>query len=120
MIRMLLVLLSGASGAVLLASCTSTPATGSVSGRLQVIGGPAPPPPPEPLEGEVRLKASGGTTYLVHTARIGTFSIPVAAGTYTIRGRSPKFGNDGWGCFAGPVTVHRHATVWVHVYCPVV
>lgn len=74
--------------AAVLASCSSDPATGYVSGTLQAVGGP-PLLPPRSLNGTVTLRSSTGESFSAAVGADGAFSIQVPVGTYTVTGRSP-------------------------------
>ena len=61
--------------------------TGSISGTLEAVGGPA-PGSPRPLPGQVSA-TGGGHTYSVAVGQSGRYSITVPGGSYIVTGRSP-------------------------------
>jgi hypothetical protein len=110
-------------GALLLAGCssgTSTPpkaVSGTVTGILEAVGGAA-PGTPRPLVGTVSIHGARGTTITAKTGSDGRFSVRVAAGSYTVTGRSPLYQGGKANCTAsGSITVTGGATKRVLVAC---
>jgi hypothetical protein len=68
---------------------TTAAAKATITGTLQAVGGPA-GTPNRPLPGEVTARGTG-RTYSVSVGVSGHFSLAVAAGTYTIVGRSSQY-----------------------------
>jgi hypothetical protein len=105
------------------AACSSSPSvpTGTVSGMLIRVGGPA-PGAPVPLPGQVTATpvASGSA----HTSKVGAdgqFEITLAPGAYRFTGHSPMIQGGKLTCIAVHV-VHvssGNATVGVNVICPI-
>jgi len=88
------VLLTG----VLLAGCAATgtqaPATGHLTGRLVMEGGPMGPggqqPGERPISGTVTFTAAGHRPVTVEVGSSGSFSVALAPGRYQASGRSPS------------------------------
>ena len=85
------------SAVMLTAACaTSDPpasASGHVTGKLLIEGGPIGPggqqPGERPIQGTVQFTASGRRPVTARTASSGTFSVALPAGTYDVSGSSP-------------------------------
>ena len=81
----------------LLAGCAAAgaqaPATGHLSGRLVMEGGPLGPggqqPGERPLPGTVTFTAAGHRPVTVKVGPSGNFSVALAPGRYQVSGRSP-------------------------------
>jgi hypothetical protein len=117
----LLVLLPVAIASVLLAGCGSPNdppgPTGTLTGTLQAVGGPA-AEGPRALSGQINLHGSSGNSPSIVVGASGRFSVPVTVGTYTVSGQSPQYRGGAATCHAsGPVTVTKGATVKVQVDC---
>lgn len=119
----LLFLIPVMAASVALASCNlSSPngppgPTGTLTGTLQAVGGPA-GVGPRALSGQVTLHGSNGTGGIVTVGANGRFSVPVTVGTYTISGRSPQYEGGAAECQAsGPVNVTKGATSRLEVDC---
>ena len=83
---------------------TASPLTGTLTGHLYGVGGPA-PGTPRPWPGTVTLTGPGVHRDILVGAS-GSFSVLVPAGTYTVAGRSPRYGSGAGVCrAAGPATV---------------
>jgi hypothetical protein len=101
-----------------IAACSSprpaagSSATGTLKGHLYGVGGPA-PGAPRPWPGTVTLTGPG-VHRDIQVGVSGSFSVLVPAGTYTVAGRSPRYGSGAGVCrAAGPATVttgHRTST----------
>jgi hypothetical protein len=91
---------------------TASPVTGTLTGHLYGVGGPA-PGAPRPWPGTVTLTGPG-VHRDIQVGASGSFSVLVPAGTYTVAGRSPRYGSGTGLCrAAGPATVttgHRTRT----------
>ena len=82
---------------LLLAGCAATgtqaPATGHLTGRLVMEGGPMGPggrPPGErPIPGTVTFTAAGRRPVMAEAGPSGKFSVALAPGRYQVSGRSP-------------------------------
>jgi hypothetical protein len=108
------------AASVILAGCASPTGppgpTGTLTGTLQAVGGPA--GGPRALSGQVTLHGSGGNIAAVTVGSTGRFSVPVTVGTYTVSGRSPQYEGGTADCKAsGPVTVSKGVTSSVEVDC---
>ncbi len=102
-----------------LAACSSSPTTGTLTGTLEAVGGPA-GVGPRPLSGQVTFHGSTGRIYTITPGANGRFSIHPAVGTYTVSGRSSQFEGGTGDCQAsGPVTVTKGSTSSVEVDCQV-
>jgi len=117
----LLFLLPVMAASVLLAGCSSPNGppgpTGTLTGRLQAVGGPS-GAGPRALSGQVALHNSNGTRDIISVGANGRFSVPASVGTYTVSGRSPKYEGGTADCKAsGPVTVTKGHTSTVEVEC---
>src|SRR2546429_696339 len=70
------------------------PASGPLTGRLVMEGGPLGPggtqPRERPMSGTVTLTAAGHQPVTVKVGSSGTFSVPLPAGRYQVSGRSPE------------------------------
>jgi hypothetical protein len=81
----------------LAAGCASTgaqpPASGHLTGRLVMEGGPMGPggkqPGERPMSGAVTFTAAGHQPVTVKVGSSGRFSVPLPAGRYQVSGRSP-------------------------------
>lgn len=99
------------------ASCSSSPATGTLTGTLQAVGGPA-GVGPRALSGRVTLHGPTWRIYTITLGANGRFSIHPAVGTYAVSGRSPQYEGGTADCHApGPVTVTRGGTSGVQIDC---
>ena len=82
---------------MLTAACATsdppTSASGHVTGKLLIEGGPMGPggqqPGERPIPGTVQFSASGRRPVTARAASTGTFSVTLPAGTYDVSGRSP-------------------------------
>ena len=72
----------------LFAACHNHGNTGTVTGHLFAVGGPA-PGLPRPLPGSVLV--SGQDEFRVTVGSDGRYSVPVPEGTYEVSGRSPLY-----------------------------
>lgn len=66
-----------------LASCSSPPVTGTLTGTLQAVGGPA-GSKARPVSGQVTLQGSAGRIYTITLGANGRFSIHPAVGPVTV------------------------------------
>jgi hypothetical protein len=83
---------------------TPTGQSGTLTGHLYGAGGPA-PGAPRPWPGTVTLTGPG-VHRDIQVSADGHFSVLVPAGTYTVAGRSPRYGSGAGVCqAAGPATV---------------
>lgn len=117
----LLSLLPVMAASVALAGCSSPTgppgATGTLTGTLQAVGGPA-GAGPRALSGQVTIRASNGAMYMITVGANGRFSVPAPVSTYTVSGRSPTYEGGAANCKAtGPVTVTKGVTSSVEVDC---
>jgi hypothetical protein len=81
-----------------------TDQAGTLTGHLYGVGGPA-PGAPRPWPGTVTLTGPG-VRRDIQVSADGHFSVLVPAGTYTVAGRSPRYGSGAGVCRAtGPATV---------------
>jgi len=89
----------------------------SVQGQLLISGGPA-PGTPRPSEGEVTATNAVGQSYKVTVPATGKFTLPLPAGTYSITGSSPQFGNGQYRCLARrEVTLSNGMSTHEDVFC---
>jgi hypothetical protein len=73
---------------------------------------------PRALNGQVTLHGTSGHITGITVGANGRFSVPVAVGTYTVSGQSPKYEGGAAICRAsGPVVVTRDVTSRVEVDC---
>jgi hypothetical protein len=119
----LLALLALTVASVLIAGCdlsspTGPPGpTGTLTGRLQAVGGPS-DASPQPLGGQITLHGSNGHITAITVGVNGRFSAPVTVGKYTVTGQSPQYESGAGKCHAsGPVTVSKGVTTSVEVDC---
>jgi hypothetical protein len=83
---------------------TASPLAGTLAGHLYGVGGAA-PGAPRPWPGTVTLTGPG-VRRDIQVGASGSFSVLVPAGTYTVAGRSPRYGSGAGVCrAAGPATV---------------
>jgi hypothetical protein len=89
---------------------------GTLTGHLYGVGGPA-PGALRPWPGTVTLTGSG-VHRDVQVSADGRFSVLVPAGTYTVAGRSPRYGSGAGVCrAAGPATVTAGHRTRADVLC---
>jgi hypothetical protein len=104
-----------AACASLLGACNAHSDTGTISGHLFAVGGPA-PGAPRPLPGTVFFTGRFGVH--VDVASDGTFSVILPQGTYTLAGRSPLYGDGKYVCQAtAEVTVRSGGVTSADVLC---
>ena len=69
------------------------PATGHLTGKLVMVGGPLGPggkqPDERPMPGTVTFTAAGHQAVTVEVGSSGEFSVPLPPGRYQVAGRSP-------------------------------
>jgi len=99
--------LSAAAVAVLAGCGPSPAATGTVTGVLVRVGGPA-PGAPVPLPGKVVAVSSDGARYTATTGRNGRYRLSLPPGSYQLTGHSRNVRSQG----APMLCTGRHA---VHV-----
>jgi hypothetical protein len=88
---------TGAAAFVLLSACAPAvvhdPAGGSVTGKLQIEGGPIGPGGQQPgkraVPGTVQFTSTRRHRVTVRVGSSGTFSVQLAPGTYAVCSRSP-------------------------------
>jgi hypothetical protein len=96
-LRMSACLLGGVLLTGLAAGCASAgthpPASGQVTGKLVMEGGPLGPGGKQPgeraMSGTVTFTAAGHQPVTVKVGSSGTFSVPLPPGRYQVSGRSP-------------------------------
>jgi hypothetical protein len=99
------------------AGCSSSTAKGAISGRLMAVGGPV-GNADHPLPGTVVLTNPDRRSTMVEIGDDGTFDVHVAAGSYSLSGNSPLFGDGMYECRAeGQVVVQASTPVTVEVDC---
>ena len=103
--------------AVLFAGCASPTGppgpTGTLTGKLQAIGGP-PDDGPRALSGQITLNGSSGHMTAITVGANGRFSVPVTVGTYTVSAHEGGTAD----CHAsGPVVVTKGVTSHVVIDC---
>jgi hypothetical protein len=97
-------------------SAAASPAAGTLAGHLYGVGGPA-PGAPRPWPGTVTLTGPG-VHRDIQVGVSGSFSVLVPAGTYTVAGRSPRYGSGAAVCrAAGPATVTAGHRTRADVLC---
>ncbi|WP_187365652.1 hypothetical protein [Trebonia kvetii] len=90
------VLLVGVSTVAVACGGTGPQAPGTVAGTFEGVGGPAvikngiPQTPVFPLSGTVTFTDAAGHATLFTIGAAGTFSVRLAAGTYSVSGRTPS------------------------------
>jgi hypothetical protein len=121
--RLSLILLTSLAASVSLAGCdlsspTGPPGpTGTVTGRLQAVGG-LPGVGPRALSGQVTLNGSSGKIATIAVGANGRFSVPATVGAYTVSAQSPQYKGGTADCRAsGLITVTKGATTKVQVDC---
>src|ERR1039458_8291328 len=78
---------------VVLTLRSSTPRYHSaVKGQLLISGGPS-PGTPRPSNGEVTARNASGQSFSISVPSTGKFNLQLPAGTYSLTGSSPQFGN---------------------------
>jgi len=103
-----IVLLSACAPAVVYArAVVHAPASGTVTGKLQIEGGPISPggqqPGKRPVPGTVRFTSTRQHRVTVRVGNSGAFSVQLPAGTYAVCSRSPAA--------QGPCSQARRVTV---------
>lgn len=127
---MILAILAGACSSSPTAAVTGTSSSsagltypGTLTGVLQLSGGPA-GAQSTGVAGTITLKPSGGGSPIVaNAASDGKFSVQVPNGSYTVTGRSPMFliNNSEGTCVAlpgGATTITAGQSTTVTVECP--
>ena len=117
----LLSLVPVTAASVSLAGCSSPTGppgpTGTLTGTLQVVGGP-PGIGTRAVSGQITLHGSSGNIATITVGANGRFSVPVAVDTYTVSARSPRYeGGTGVCRNSGPVVVTKGVTSSVEVNC---
>jgi hypothetical protein len=117
----LLILLPVTAASMLFASCSSPngPAgpTGTVTGTLHAVGGPA-GVGPRALSGQITLHGSNGHIVGITVVANGRFSEAVPVGTYTVSAQSPHYEGGTALCRASaPVVVSKGVTSTLEVDC---
>ena len=117
----LLILLPVTAASMLFASCSSpngpSGPTGTVTGTLQAVGGPA-GVGPQDLSGQITLHGSNGHIVGITVGANGRFSVPVPIGKYKASAQSPQYEAGTGVCRAsGSVTVTKGVTSSVEVDC---
>jgi len=86
-------LLSGLAAGCAPAGGPVHPATGHLTGKLVMVGGPLGPggkqPDERPMPGTVTFTAAGHQAVAVEVGSSGEFSVPLPPGRYQVAGRSP-------------------------------
>ena len=86
-------LLTGLATGCASAGGPARPATGHLSGKFVMEGGPLGPggkqPGERPMSGTVTFTAAGHQTVAVEVGSSGEFSVPLPPGRYQVAGRSP-------------------------------
>jgi hypothetical protein len=91
--------------------------TGTLTGQVQYVGGPAPGSPRPVAGGTVTFAGSGRTTAAM--SEQGRFSAELNPGIYVVTATSPDY-NSGAACEAlHPVRVSAGETASVEVFCQV-
>jgi hypothetical protein len=102
---------------MVLTGCSSGSAKGTITGSLMAVGGPV-GNAAQPLPGTVVLMNSSGRSTTMTVSDDGIFEVHVAAGSYSLSGSSPLFGDGRYDCLAdGPVQVQVSTPVMVEVDC---
>jgi hypothetical protein len=112
--------IAAASSSHLPAADRVRPADGRVTGRLERVGGPLGPggqqPPVVPLAGTIVFSRTGHPAVRAHAGKSGRFSVRLAPGDYTVRGRAQGLP----ACrLAGRLTVRADRTRHIVVACVV-
>ena len=102
---------TGVAAIVLLSACApaaaQAPAAGTVTGKLQIEGGPISPdgqqPGKRPVSGTVQFTSTRQHRVTVHVGNSGSFSVQLPPGTYGVCSRSPAA--------QGPCSQARRVTV---------
>ena len=90
----------------------------SVNGQLLISGGPS-PGTPRPSDGEVTARNASGQSFVVSVPATGKFTLQLPAGTYSLTGSSPQFGEGQYKCFAQRVVmVSKGKSIHEDVFCP--
>lgn len=119
-----LAVLAGAVIAAALGGCADAPGgpTGTVTGHLEMVGGPATLSGRTPrflVPGTITA-VSGSSAFHASAAKDGSFTLTLPVGTYTLTGTSPQ-DNDGRAtCIAdGLVTVRTGQVTHADVACQI-
>ncbi len=97
-------------------SAAASRAAGTLTGHLYGVGGVA-PGAPRPWPGTVTLTGPG-VHRDIQVGASGSFSVLIPAGTYSVAGRSPRYGSGAGVCrAAGPATVTAGHRTRADVLC---
>jgi len=103
-------------------ACHSAP-SGTISGHLYRVGGPAPGlPTPVPGTIDVTGQSAGTKDVTAEAGPDGSFSVEVPVGTYSLRGGSPLIQDGAPGCHARdhqPTVVRAAQTSETDVICDI-
>ena len=104
-----------------LAGCASGP-RGTVTGHLQMVGGPASisgGTPTFPVPGTVTA-VSGSASFQASASKDGSFTIVLPVGSYELTGTSPQDDSGRATCLAmSPVIVHSGSVTHADVICEI-
>lgn len=101
------VVLAAIGVAVLAAGCASAQESGTLVGKLEVVGGPS-PGLARPLPGTVTATNADGKKTFVTIGANGKFEVQLPPGSYSLMGHSPQVGGGTYPCTGG--TVHVSVT----------
>jgi hypothetical protein len=110
--------------AAALAGCADGPGgpTGTVTGHLEMVGGPATPSGGTPVflvPGTITA-VSGSSTFRASAASNGSFTFTLPVGTYKLTGTTPQDDDGKATCIAdAPVTVRTGQVTHADVACPI-
>jgi len=97
-------------------AASSQQPTGTVTGQLMLVGGPA-PGAPVPLTGTVTAQGRG-SDHVATTDSHGRFSFNLPVGSYLLSGHSPKYDDGNGTCNSeAQITVQPHRVQQVNVLC---
>jgi hypothetical protein len=102
------------------AGCSSEAPKGTITGSLMMVGGPS--DSSRPIAGTVTVTevGAGTTSVVVQVAADGAFSAQVPAGSYTLAGTSPLYGDGAYPCRGeNRVPVQASSSASADVVCSV-
>lgn len=104
-----------AAALLLLAGCTGSPGSGTLTGHFSAVGGPA-PGSMRPMRGSVTADGPGGR-HVVTTASDGSYRLTLPPGTYSVTAKVP--GGTGPCQADAPVVITRGTTSRADVICDI-
>lgn len=100
-------------------ACGGSPARGTLTGHLYMVGGP-PPGTARLVDGTVVAAGPSGRHSVTVASDGERFTMPLAVGTYTVTGTSPQDNDSRSQCAADmPAVIRRDQASTADVYCQI-